>query len=280
MKKRWERIGQQAPLITLDYLTKVAIESREDYAKLKSPPARWDVEDVMLDRVHDCACMLVQWHIENPEPLDGYDGPRDIARLVCHHVIEYLFGDWRNGYVNVCGEKRSVEQCRHECPWFSEYRLGLASAFLIEDESLIRQIVEWPGKDLEFEDDTLYMNETWQQDDIAYHLALATFLRGQIWKNPFSSTKRSTAGTRGKPVLLASAVDALLDEQVVEFHKLITRYLKWFLSNEFLKKQFDDLVSFEASILCGLAGQRGMPPLELPIELEDLILTPSTTFAS
>lgn len=280
MLKRWERMGQRVSLLTLDrdYLKAAAAVSRERYARYKSPAARWDVDRVYSNMVYSCICILTHWHIENAEPIDGCNRPRDIAKMLVNHVVEYLFGDWRDGYVNVSGKKRSRQQCRNECDWFTEYRAGLAAAILLDDQSLVDMLAKWPGDDLEFYDAKLELNDTWQHDDIPYHVALATFLRGESWENPFSQLHKSTAGVRGRPVLLASAIDALVEERVADFHKLITRHLKCFLSKEFFKEQFDQLISWEASILCGLARQRGLPFPDFPIELDDLIIRPDTVF--
>ncbi len=274
MLKRWQRMARRAPILTSEYLKAVVDESRAEYSELKAAPSDWDMELVHSDLIFACVNMLTLHHIESPETVDDCGEAQDIAAATCDGAIQYLFGDWR---VSTKG-KSSWKQSRNKFDWLDEYRVGLAASILINSSTLSGKIAEWPDHDLAFCEEKLDLNDDWDDKYIPYHVALADMLRGEDWQNPFPQPVGPETRTLERAVLLATVVDAINKGSHEEFSEAIAIQLECFLSTEFFKKRFDTLICWEASIVCGLARQCGLPHPQLPIDLDDLIITPQTAF--
>ena len=149
---------------------------------LKSPPTghggeidSWVSRHVIFGR----DVFLLGW-MGHPVPEEDLNDWRGIGRRIVSMCLHYFFGDWRQNFLYYDDQGYGAVPCdlprsRTRLPWLDAYCLGLALALCLGDEAATDRLLEWPGRDLGFDEG--YSDKT--RADNAYQIWLASRLRGE-----------------------------------------------------------------------------------------------------
>lgn len=200
-------------------------------------------------------------------PLDDW---RDAGRRVVAAGVHYLFGAWRDSFDDDNGEHCDRAKARKKMPWIDMYRYALPLALSLSDWTSADKLLQWPGPDLPFDEGL----DDLTKEDNAYHIWLASRLRGEPASKSDAQLKVITDGKRKRPKLAQAAAQALLDKNAAEFTKALTAHLRYHRQNDFDPKQLDCALCPEATSLWHLARRQNLGAEEPPHEVMILIPRP------
>lgn len=186
--------------------------------------------------------------------------------------VYYFFGDWRRAFLYE-GETYDWSRSRNSpwaFPWFDSYREGLALALCLGDESSTDHLLEWPGRDLCFDEGSSEMTRA----DNAYQIWLASRLRGESAESTADLLETVVASKRKRPRLLATTAQALLAGDSAEFTRSLTAYLRHYRTNELDTRLIITAMSSEGTALWHLARRKGLDVGAIPEDLMLLIPRP------
>ena len=105
---------------------------------------------------------------------------------------------------------------------------GLALALCLGDEAATDRLLEWPGRDLGFDEG--YWDRT--RADNAYQIWLASRLRGEPAESTADLLEQALGSKRKRPKLLAATAQALLAGDSAGFTRSLTSYLRYYRKSE------------------------------------------------
>ena len=239
---------------------------------LKSPPTgdgreitSWISTHVIFGR----DVFLLGW-MGHPVPDPDLNDWRGIGRRIVSAFLHYFFGDWRQSFLYYDDEGYGAVPCdlpraRTRLPWFDEYCVGLALALCLGDEAATDRLLEWPGRDLRFDEG--FCDKT--RADNAYQIWLACRLRGEPAETTADLLEKVLGSKRKRPKLLAATAQALLAGDSAGFTRSLTSYLRYYRTSELNPGLVTTAMSDEGTALWHLARRRGIEVGEIP---EDLML--------
>lgn len=200
-------------------------------------------------------------------PLDDWRGA---GRRVVAAALHYLFGAWRDSFEWHDDEPLDRARSRTKLPWIDMYRSGLPIALSLGDWESADKLLEWPGPDLRFDEGFDDLTE----EDNAYHIWLASRLRGEPASASEAQLAAVVGGRRKRPKLAQAAAQALLDKDAAAFTKALTAHLRYHRQHDLDTKQLDTAICLEATALWHLARRQELGADEPPAELMILIPRP------
>lgn len=209
---------------------------------------------------------LIDYPMPNP-PLNDY---YEVARRLISTTVYYFFAAWRDQFKYLL-EDYDRQSARSELPWIDGYRKGLSVALSLSDWESADKLVQWPGPDLPV-DEGSYDRTT---QDNAYHIWLASRLRGE----PESAYSEQRAivetSTRRRPKMLMTTADAMFANDSEGFAAALEKYLRHYRKNEFVVTGATDFgFCIEGAILWHSARRRGLELKQLPDDIDIFIPKP------
>ena len=211
---------------------------------------------------------LIMQHLEFKHP---FDDVRGLATRCVAAAIDYLFGDWREGY-NDWGTVRTAEGWRRRLPWIETYRYGLTTALILDDDEGIAQLASWPEPNSKNDDGTVDLTP----QDIRYHLALARFLQDGDDRRYKRIVKPIVESSRRRPRNLLACLDAVAQGDAEESEACLTKFLRYFRKQEFVTNRVDYTISIEGSILWNVARRAGVELFDMDEPTSDMIVRAGT----
>jgi hypothetical protein len=196
---------------------------------------------------------------------------RGIGRRIVSTCLHYFFGDWRQNFLYYDDSGGGAVPC--DLPtsrtsllmWLDAYCLGLAVALCLGDEAATDRLLEWPGRDLKFDEG--YWDRT--RADNAYQIWVASPLVGEADKSTADLLEQALGSKRKRPKLLAATAQALLAGDSAGFTRSLTSYLRNYRTSELNPRLYRTAMSVEGTALWHLARRRGLEVGGIP---EDLML--------
>jgi hypothetical protein len=200
---------------------------------------------------------------------------RGIGRWIVSVCLHYFFGDWRQNFPYYDDQGAGPVPCdlprsRAKLPWLDAYCLGLALALCLGDEAATDRLLEWPGRDVKFDEG--YWDRT--RADNAYQIWLASGLRGEPAKSTADLLEEALGSKRKRPKLLAATAQALFAGDSAGFTRSLTSYLRYYRTSELNPRLIRTALSVEGTALWHLARRRGLEAGEIPEDLMLLIPRP------
>ena len=247
----WESLG-----IKRQYMEKVAKYNAMGLDRWwEGPPSDPDgvagwIFDVHIVAANVFAMASIGYPMPNP-PLDDW---REVSRRLISACIYYFYGPWRDKF-KYFRKEYNRQSARTKLDWIDAYRYGLVFALCLSDWESADQLLQWPGPDLSYDEGVCELTE----QDQAYHIWLASRLRGE----PESASSQQRAmiedGTRRRPKMLLAAADAMFAGDTETFLTALEKYLRHYKKREFITGRGTDFgFCIEASILWHLARRREM----------------------
>jgi hypothetical protein len=269
----WESLGFS--LAEVEAGAKILADLDKDW--LKSPPTghgreieRWVSPHVIFGK----DLFLLGW-MGHPVPEEDLNDWRGIGRRSVSACLHYFFGDWRQNFLYYDDEGYGAVPCdlprsRTRLPWLDAYCLGLALALCLGDEAATDRLLEWPGRDLGFDEG--YCDKT--RADNAYQIWLASRLRGESAESTADLLEKALGSKRKRPKLLAATAQALLAGDSAGFTRSLTSYLRYYRTSELDPRRVTTAMSDEGTALWHLARRRGLEVGEIPADLMLMIPRP------
>lgn len=193
------------------------------------------------------AMALVDYPMPNPPLNDHYE----VARRLVSATVYYFFGSWRDKFKYLL----RGQIARAKLAWIDGYRKGLSVALSLSDWSSADQLLQWPGPDLPIDEGSY---DRTSQDN-AYHIWLASRLRGEPESALSQQRVIVESSTRRRPKMLMAAADAMFANDSKEFAAALEKYLRHYKNREFeLGGGTDFGFCIEAAILWHAARRRGL----------------------
>jgi hypothetical protein len=239
---------------------------------LKSPPTGHGGEIgswVSTHGIFGRDLFLLGW-MGHPVPDPDLNDWRGIGRRIVSACLHYFFGDWRQNFLYYDDEGYGAVPCdlprsRTRLPWLDAYCLGLALALCLGDEAATDRLLEWPDRDLRFDEG--FLDKT--RADNAYQIWLASRLRGESAESTADLLEQVLGSKRKRPKLLAAPAQALLAGDSAGFTRSLTSYLRYYRTSELNPRLVTTAMSNEGTALWHLARRRGLEVGKVP---EDLML--------
>jgi hypothetical protein len=149
-------------------------------------------------------------------------------------------------------------------------RNALAVALCLGDDAATDRLLEWPGRDLGFDEG--YWDRT--RADNAYQIWLASRLRGEPAESTADLLEQALGSKRKRPKLLAATAQALLAGDSAGFTRSLTAYLRYYRTSELNPQLVRIAMSVEGTALWHLARRRGLEVGGIPEDLMLLIPRP------
>ena len=256
----WESLG-----ITRQYMEKVAQYNEMDLDRWwEGPPSDPNSVSGWIFEVYDVSAnVFAMASIGYPMPNPPLNDWHEVSRRLISASLYYFFGPWRDKFKYLLKDY-DRQSGRAKLPWIDAYRYGLDFALSLSDWESADQLLQWPGPDLPYDEGVWELTE----QDQAYHIWLASCLRGE----PESASSQQRAmiedGTRRRPKMLLVAADAMFASDAESFLTALEKYLRHYKKREFITGRGTDFgFCIEGAILWHLARRRG---LELKPFAEDI----------
>lgn len=238
------------------------------WSESPSPPA--DVEHWAFCAYSDAMIVFSMALIDYPMPNPPLNDYYEAARRLISATVYYFFGPWRDSFKHLLKDY-DRQSARAKLHWIDGYRKGLAVALSLSDWESADQLLQWPGPDLPV-DDGSYDRTT---QDNAYHIWLASRLRGE--PESVCSEQRAIVetSTRRRPKMLMAAADAMFADDSEGFTAALEKYLRHYRKNEFVVTGATDFgFCIEGAILWHAARRRELELKQLPDDVDIFIPKP------
>ncbi len=217
---------------------------------------------------------LLAW-MGHPLPEPDLSDWRGMGRRIVSACLHYFFGDWRQSFLfyddQGCGAVPcELPRSRTRLGWIDAYCLGLALALCLGDEAATDRPLEWPGRDLGFDEG--YWDRT--RADNAYQIWLASRLRGEPAESTADLLEQALGSKRKRPKLLAATAQALLAGDSAGFTRSLASYLRYYRTSELNPRLLRTALSVEGTALWHLARRRRLEVGEIPENLMLMIPRP------
>jgi len=179
---------------------------------------------------------------------DDHAATARYAGQVLDDSTEFFFGRWRSEVPTDSGAL-DPQWWRENELWVNPFREAVLWGGYLGDWSRVKQIAEYPGEDCPTGDDA-------QEQDKAYHLALATFLRDTSGELS-SYLDRAVSGRKKRTRLAAQALADLARGDEAEFESSLHAVFKNH-AKTFSLKDYTALVSQDGSMLFHIADRQGL----------------------
>jgi hypothetical protein len=219
--------------------------------------------------------VFLQGWMGHPVPEPDLSDWRGIGRRIVSTCLHYFFGDWRQNFLYYDDDGGGAVPCdlprsRTRLSWLDAYCLGLALALCLGDEAATDRLLEWPGRDLGFDEG--FRDKT--RADNAYQIWLASRLRGEPEESTADLLEQALGSKRKRPKLLAPTAQALLAGDSAGFTRSLTACLRNYRTSELDPRLVRTAMSVEGTALWHLARRRGLEVGKIPEDLMLLIPRP------
>jgi hypothetical protein len=275
---RWERVGLSAEWCAAVLQNMVASMKLVHY---EHDPETWqgnqpDTTKAVIDwrathesNVDEGFTLVGLGFLQAIPPRHEFHDPRAVAKIAVAGAVEFVHGDWREGYREwYYSDRMTRAESRKKLRWIDAYRAGLLMALFLDDETAIRRILEWPDTDLPVDEGTLDLTAA----DNHIHIALAFALRGEPKVRVDEVADRIAKSKRKRAITFWAAARAILDGDAPTFASRFKDLLALYRKSGFQADCIYNIVHIDGSILWHAARRSKLALPELSEKMMDMIL--------